>query len=85
VSRYFPELGPEHFKDAPVWAGFRPCSPDGLPYVGRSARYDNLSVNAGHAMQGVSLGPVSGKLLADAIAGRKPGFDTAPLSPDRYS
>jgi D-amino-acid dehydrogenase len=85
VGRYYPELRPEHFRDAPVWAGFRPCSPDGLPYVGRSARYDNLSVNAGHAMQGVSLGPVSGKLLADAIAGRIPGFDTRPLSPDRYS
>jgi D-amino-acid dehydrogenase len=63
----------------------RPCSPDGLPYLGRSARYDNLIVATGHAMIGVSLGPITGALVAQLAAGKTPMFDLAPLSPDRFA
>ena len=51
-------------------AGLRPCSPDGLPYVGRFARFANLSAATGHAMMGVSLGPITGKLIAEMLSGR---------------
>ncbi|HZI32604.1 MAG TPA: FAD-dependent oxidoreductase, partial [Candidatus Binatia bacterium] len=62
----------------------RPCSPDGLPYVGRTAKWANLSLATGHAMMGMSLGPVTGKLMAEILAGEKPAPDLALLSPDRY-
>lgn len=68
-----------------IWRGLRPCTPDGLPFVGRSRALDNLIVATGHAMIGVSLGPVTGKLVAEIVAGKKPLMDVAPLSPDRFA
>jgi D-amino-acid dehydrogenase len=53
--------------------------------LGRTAKFANLSLATGHAMMGMSLGPVSGKLLADILAGEKPAMDLALLSPDRFS
>ena len=83
--RYFPDFRPEDFAGLPAWRGLRPCSPDGLPYVGRTARLDNLSVATGHAMLGLSLGPATGQLVAGILGGEKPALDLALLSPDRYS
>lgn len=68
-----------------IWRGLRPCSPDGLPYVGRSARYDNLIVATGHAMIGVSLGPVTGALVAQLAAGEAPMLDLGSLRPERFA
>jgi D-amino-acid dehydrogenase len=68
-----------------VWNGLRPVSPDGLPYIGRSKRWDNLVVAAGHAMLGMSLGPATGHLVADTIDGQQPSFDTRPFNPDRFA
>ena len=67
-----------------TWAGLRPVTPDGLPIVGRPARYDNLILAGGHAMLGLSLGPITGRIVADLVAGRAPGFDLSLLSPDRF-
>ena len=85
VPRYFPELTAADFEGVKPWCGLRPCSPDGLPYLGRSKRYRNLSVATGHAMMGVSLGPVSGKLMAEVLSDEKPHLDIGALRPDRYS
>jgi len=82
--RYYPEFSPEDFAGLKPWCGLRPCSPDGLPYMGRTSRYTNLSVAAGHAMMGMSLGPVTGQLMAELLSGEKPSLDLTPLSPDRY-
>jgi D-amino-acid dehydrogenase len=84
VPRYFPEFSPDDFRDVPAWSGLRPCSPDGLPYVGRSGRYANLSIAAGHSMMGVSLGPITGKAMAEIVSGEAPSLDVSALSPDRY-
>ncbi|HUG53044.1 MAG TPA: FAD-dependent oxidoreductase [Vicinamibacteria bacterium] len=84
VGRYYPELGPDLFRDVPAWSGLRPCSPDGLPYLGRLPRYANMSVATGHAMMGLSLGPISGKLMAEVLSGEPPSLDIAHLGPDRY-
>jgi D-amino-acid dehydrogenase len=62
----------------------RPCSPDGLPYVGRPARYANLLVATGHAMLGITLGPITGKLSAQILSGEPPALDITLLSPNRY-
>lgn len=83
--RYFPDFRPQDFDGIQPWRGLRPCSPDGLPYIGRTARFTNLSLATGHGMMGLSLGPVTGKLIAEILSGEKPKTDISMLSPDRYS
>jgi D-amino-acid dehydrogenase len=84
VPLYFPEFSDADFKDVQPWVGLRPCTPDGLPYVGRTRRYDNLCIATGHAMVGLSLGPITGQIIAQTIAGETPPFAMAQLDPDRY-
>src|SRR5258706_510751 len=72
VTRYLPEFRAEDFRDVAPWRGLRPCSPDGLPYVGRFRRYENLSTATGHAMMGLSLGPITGRLMTEILSGEKP-------------
>lgn len=84
VQRYLPDFRPQDFEGIQPWRGLRPCTPDGLPYVGRTARAPNLVVATGHAMMGVSLGPVTGRRVADILSGEQPGSDENLLSPDRY-
>jgi D-amino-acid dehydrogenase len=83
VQRYFPDFGPGDFEGIQPWRGLRPCTPDGLPYVGRTARAPNLVVATGHAMMGVSLAPVTGRIVAAILDGEQPPIDDM-LSPDRY-
>ena len=64
-----------------TWAGLRPCLPDGLPAIGRLGR---VVVATGHAMKGVSLAPVTGRLVAQLVAGEQPEHDLVPLRPDRF-
>ena len=85
VPKYYPDFTPDDFRDLPVWRGLRPCSPDGLPYVGRPARYSNLGIATGHAMMGLSLGPITGKLMAEILSGEKPSIGIGLLNPDRYA
>jgi D-amino-acid dehydrogenase len=84
VPRYYPELAPADFDGIRPWRGLRPCSPDGLPYLGRTARFSNLVVATGHAMMGLSLGPITGRLAAEILSGEEPSLDLTLLSPDRY-
>lgn len=84
IPQYFPDFAASDFHGLPVWSGLRPCSPDGLPYIGRFARYANLSAATGHSMMGISLGPVTGRLTAEILSGEKPSIDITALSPDRY-
>lgn len=67
-----------------VWRGLRPCTPDGLPIIGRSATYRNLTVAAGHAMVGQSLGPITGKLVSQIVCAEKPEIDIAGLGSERF-
>jgi len=84
LPRYYPDFEPGDLAGIQPWRGLRPCSPDGLPYLGRTARCSNLLVATGHAMMGVSLGPITGKVAAQLLAGEQTGLDLALLSPDRY-
>jgi len=85
VPQYFPAFKVEDFQTLPIWCGLRPCSPDGLPYIGRAANYDNFSVATGHAMMGLSLGPITGQLMAEVLSDESPSLDLNPLRPDRYA
>jgi D-amino-acid dehydrogenase len=67
-----------------VWTGLRPCTPDGLPFIGRPANAPGVILAAGHAMKGLSLAPVTGRLVAELAAREQPSHDLAPFSPDRF-
>ena len=85
VAKYFPKFSPGDFTGIQPWRGLRPCSPDGLPYLGRTQKFSTLTLATGHAMMGMSLSPITGKLVSEIISGEKPGFDLNLLSPDRYA
>ncbi|WP_452600792.1 NAD(P)/FAD-dependent oxidoreductase [Pontimicrobium sp. MEBiC06410] len=63
--------------------GLRPCTPDGLPYIGKSSKCKNLTIATGHAMMGWSLGPATGKLVSEIISDQKASLDLSPFHPDR--
>lgn len=67
-----------------IWRGLRPCTPDGLPIIGRSPRFENLILATGHAMIGLSLGPVTGKVVAQVAAAEPPLVDVRALRPERF-
>ncbi|UTA67046.1 FAD-binding oxidoreductase [Emticicia sp. 21SJ11W-3] len=83
---------PEFFPDYPiavppqskVWSGLRPCSPDGLPYIGRTNKYKNLIIASGHAMMGLSLAPGTGKLVQEIVDNEKTSIDISLYKPERY-
>ena len=83
--RYFPELDRAEFDAPPRWHGFRPCSPDGLPYLGNSPRHSNVTVATGHSMMGVSLAPVTGSLVGELVAGEQLSLDISLLNVGRFS
>jgi D-amino-acid dehydrogenase len=85
VAKYFPKFSPADFEGIKPWRGLRPCSPDGLPYLGRTAKFSNLILATGHAMMGMSLSPITGKIVSEIVSGEKPAFDLRLLSPDRYA
>ncbi|HKB57377.1 MAG TPA: FAD-dependent oxidoreductase [Lacunisphaera sp.] len=85
VPYYFPEFTEADFAGIKPWAGLRPVSPDGLPYIGRFNHHGNLTAACGHAMLGLTMAPITGLLVAEVVAGRKPSVDLKLLNPNRYS
>ncbi len=67
-----------------LWRGLRPCTPDGLPMIGRARGLANVWLATGHQMTGLKTGPGSGRLLAELMSGEKPSFDPTPFRADRY-
>ncbi|MCC8407433.1 FAD-dependent oxidoreductase [Mucilaginibacter sp. UR6-1] len=84
VPKYFPDLHPEVPAEKDIWFGFRPSSPDGLPYIGRSKKYSNLVVATGHGMMGLSLGPATGLLVKQVVDGNKTEINIDAFSPNRF-
>lgn len=69
VPAYFPDLKPAVPVEKNIWYGFRPSSPDGLPYIGRCKKRENLIIATGHGMMGLSLGPATGLLVSQIVSG----------------
>jgi D-amino-acid dehydrogenase len=67
-----------------VWAGMRPCTPDGLPVIGTPKGASGIVLATGHAMKGLSLAPVTARLVGELVAGELPSHDLSPFSPDRF-
>jgi D-amino-acid dehydrogenase len=84
VSSYYPDIKPEKESLSPVWNGLRPCSPDGLPYLGRTDKYKNLVIATGHAMMGLSMGPATGLMVSQLLEGKEPAIDISLLHPQRF-
>lgn len=83
VNRYYPEIKLSQEEKNNAACGLRPVSPDGLPYIGKSKKCKNLTIAAGHAMMGWSMGTATGKLVSEIVSGQKPSLDLAPYHPDR--
>jgi D-amino-acid dehydrogenase len=84
VKRYFPEFDIPMPSPEKIWFGFRPCSADGLPYIGRSKKCGNLVVATGHAMIGLSLGAGTGKLVSEIINDEKTSMDLSAFAVERF-
>jgi D-amino-acid dehydrogenase len=70
--------------DTEPWMGARPCTPDMLPVIGPAPRHAGLWFAFGHAHHGLTLGPVTGRLIAELVTGTAPFVDPAPFRADRF-
>ena len=70
--------------DAEPWMGRRPCTPDMMPIIGPAAKHKGLWFAFGHAHHGLTLGPVTGRLIAEMMTGEEPLVDTRPFRADRF-
>jgi glycine oxidase len=66
-----------------TWAGLRPGSPDGMPYLGPIPRWDNAFVATGHYRAGIQLSPATGRIMTDLLMGRPPFLSIEAFRPDR--
>lgn len=84
VNDYFPEAHLKMPRQEDIWCGYRPCSADGLPYIGRTRKYPNLLIATGHSMIGMSLGAGTGKLIAELIDEKTPSIDIEAFAVERF-
>lgn len=84
VKRFYPDFNIPFPAKENIWYGYRPCSADGLPYIGRVKKYDNLTIATGHSMLGLSLGAGTGKLVNEIVNGNKTSMDIRPFAVERF-
>ena len=85
IPKYYPDMNVPLPAEETIWHGLRPCSPDGLPYIGRSRHIENLILATGHAMMGLSLAPATGKLVEELVDGRSTSIGIEAFDPERYA
>ena len=83
IENYYPNVKVNQQEKEHAKCGLRPCSPDGLPYIGKSSKCKNVTFATGHAMMGWSLGPATGKLVSEIISDKKTSLDLSPFHVDR--
>jgi D-amino-acid dehydrogenase len=83
VQRFYPEFKVPVPTLDKIWYGYRPCSADGLPYIGKTKKWKNVVIATGHAMLGLSLGAGTGKLVSEIVNEEKLSMDTTPFDPNR--
>jgi D-amino-acid dehydrogenase len=84
VKQFYPGLQIELPPSEKIWHGLRPVTPDGLPYIGRTKKFENVILAGGHAMIGVSLAPATGKLVTEIISGKNPAIDISSFRVERF-
>ncbi len=85
VKKYFPSLNISRPEPGKAWYGYRPVTPDGLPYIGKHKRISNLTFAGGHAMLGVSAAAATGKLINEILGNRPTSIDIFAFDPERFS
>jgi len=85
VKRFYPEFDIPLPTPDKIWYGYRPCSADGLPYIGRLKKYNNVVIATGHSMLGLSLGAGTGKLVSDILNNKTPDMDIRPFEVERFN
>ncbi len=85
VEKFFPEFIVPTPSIDKVWYGYRPCSADGLPYIGKTKKWKNVVLATGHAMVGLSLGAGTGKLVSEIVNEQKMSMNITPFHPDRFN
>jgi D-amino-acid dehydrogenase len=70
--------------DETTWMGCRPCFPDSRPVIGRAPGLNGLWLAIGHAHWGLTLGPATGRMIAEMMAGQTPFCDPAPYRAERF-
>jgi len=83
AGRYIDGIGTTGIRSE--WCGLRPCTPDGVPILGRVPGQDRVFVANGHAMSGLTLGPVTGSLIAELVLGERPSIEIGALGADRFN
>jgi len=84
VKQFYPTLQVETPPLEKVWYGYRPCSADGLPYIGKAPAISNLTIATGHSMLGLSLGAGTGKLVREIVEEVTPSMDLKPFAVNRF-
>jgi D-amino-acid dehydrogenase len=84
VKRFFPEFDVPMPPVEKIWYGYRPCSADGLPYIGRIKKYNNVIVATGHSMLGLSLGAGTGRLVSELVNEQPSSIDLTPFAVERF-
>jgi D-amino-acid dehydrogenase len=83
-KKYYPKMEIPEPDISKAWYGYRPVTPDGMPYIGRHNKFDNLIFAGGHAMLGVSAAAGTGQLVSDIIEHRQPAIEMKAFSPERF-
>ncbi len=84
VKRFFPDFDVPMPSTEKIWYGYRPCSADGLPYIGRIRKYGNVVVATGHSMLGLSLGAGTGRLVSQIVDEQPTSIDCTPFAVERF-
>jgi len=83
VGEFYPSEKGIEVEPGKIWQGHRPCSFDGLPFIGRVPAFPNVFVGTGHSMMGVTLAPATGLLLTELISGKQTSLNLNPFRLDR--
>jgi D-amino-acid dehydrogenase len=83
-KKYYPAMNIPEPDLLKAWFGYRPVTPDGMPYIGRHSRYNNLSYAGGHAMLGLSAAAGTGKLIEEIVSWKHPSINLSAFNPERF-
>ncbi|MFN2438395.1 MAG: NAD(P)/FAD-dependent oxidoreductase, partial [Chitinophagaceae bacterium] len=83
-KKYYPSLHLPPPDVSKTWFGYRPVTPDGIPYIGRHNKYKNLTYAGGHAMLGVAAAAGTGKLVSEIIQEKSTTIKINAFNPDRF-
>ncbi len=85
ANKYFSNVNLQMPSKENVWYGHRPCSPDGLPYIGHLKKYANVIIAGGHSMMGLSLGLATGKTVSLLATNQPVNIDISLFNPERFN